>query len=360
MLNEYLTTSEDTALFIDTLAAVAPGTALRDGLTRILKGETGALIVLGTNDAVEQMTGGGFTIDVEFTATRLRELAKMDGAIILSANADRILRAGVQLLPDGSLPTDETGTRHRTADRAAQQSGLPVVSVSKSMRPVALYVGGHRLVVEESAAILSRANQALATLERYKYRLDEVSAVLSALEIEDMVTARDVAAVAQRLEMVRRIAAEIADHVVELGTDGRLIALQHEELVSGVDAGRVLIVSDYAPVVEGFIPVDAVLGALYSLSPTDLLDLELVAHTFGLGGGFEGLDTPVSPRGYRLLSRVQRLPDFAVERLVTHFGDAQRLLAATIDQLQAVDGIGETRARSVRDGLSRMVESNFR
>ena len=168
MLNEYLTTSEDTALFIDTLAAVAPGTALRDGLTRILKGETGALIVLGTNDAVEQMTGGGFTIDVEFTATRLRELAKMDGAIILSANADRILRAGVQLLPDGSLPTDETGTRHRTADRAAQQSGLPVVSVSKSMHTVALYVRGHRHVVEESAAILSRANQALATLERYK------------------------------------------------------------------------------------------------------------------------------------------------------------------------------------------------
>ncbi len=360
MLNEHLSTPEDTTAFITTLAAVAPGTILRDGLTRILMGETGALIVLGTNDAIEHMTDGGFTIDVEFTATRLRELAKMDGAIILSPGADRILRAGVQLLPDGAIPTDETGTRHRTADRAAKQSGLPVVSVSKSMRTVALYVLGHRHVLEDSAAILSRANQALATLERYKYRLDEVSAVLSALEIEDMVTVRDVAAAAQRLEMVRRIATEIADHVVELGTDGRLISLQHDELVSGVDAGRVLIVRDYVPSVDGYVHVDAALGALYSLSTTDLLDLELVANTFGIGGGFEGLDTPVSPRGYRLLSRVPRLPDFAIERLVAHFGDVQHLLAATIDQLQAVDGIGDTRARSVRDGLSRMVESNFR
>lgn len=360
MLSEHYDGDADTALLIETLAAVAPGTALRDGLTRILMGETGALIVLGSNEDVERMTGGGFTIDVDFTAMRLRELAKMDGAIILSQNADRILRAGVQLLPDGNLPTDETGTRHRTADRAAQQSGLPVVSVSKSMRTVALYVRGHRHVVEESAAILSRSNQALATLERYKYRLDEVSAVLSALEIEDMVTIRDVVAVAQRLEMVRRIAAEIAGYVVELGTDGRLISLQHDELVFGVDDGRVLIVRDYVPALNGQVDVDAVLNALYSLSPTELLDLELVAGALNIDGGIDGLDGSLSPRGYRLLARVSRLPDFAIERLVAHFGDAQRLFAASIDQLQAVDGIGETRARSVRDGLSRMVESNFR
>lgn len=357
---DHLTTAEDTELFIDTLARVAPGTALRDGLTRILLGDTGALIVLGNNDVIEHMSGGGFAIDVEFTATRLRELAKMDGAIILTPNADRILSAGVQLLPDGSLPTEETGTRHRTADRVAQQSGFPVVSVSKSMRTVALYVRGHRHVLEDSAAILSRANQALATLERYKYRLDEVASVLSALEIEDMVTVRDVAAVAQRLEMVRRIAGEIADYVVELGTDGRLVSLQHEELVSGVEEGRTLIVRDYVPAAAADVSVDSVLASLDQLSPTELLDHELLAHAFGLGGGSEGLDTAVSPRGYRVLSRVPRLPDFAIDRLVDHFGDAQRLLAASTDELQTVDGIGGTRARSIRESLSRMVESNFR
>lgn len=360
MPTDHLTTPEDTELFIETLAAVAPGTALRDGLTRILLGETGALIVLGTSDAIEDMSGGGFAINVEFTATRLRELAKMDGAIILSADAQHILGAGVQLLPDGSLPTEETGTRHRTADRVAQQAGFPVVSVSKSMRTVALYVRGHRHVLEDSSAILSRANQALATLERYKYRLDEVSSLLSALEIEDMVTVRDVAAVAQRLEMVRRIATEIAEYVVELGTDGRLVALQHDELVSGVEEGRVLIVRDHVPAAVADVSVESVIAALDSLSATDLLDLELVAGAFGIGGGPEGLDAPVTPRGYRLLSRVPRLPEFVIDRLVDHFGDAQRLLAASIDQLQAVDGIGDTRARSVRDGLSRMVESNFR
>lgn len=360
MLNEHLTTAEDTSLFIDTLAAVAPGTALRDGLARILRGETGALIVMGNSPVIEQITGGGFTIDVEFTATRLRELAKMDGAIILTPNADRILQAGVQLLPDASIPTQETGTRHRTADRVAQQAGCPVVSVSKSMRTIALYVRGHRHVLEDSAAILSRANQALATLERYRHRLVEVSAVLTALEIEDMVTVRDVAAVVQRLEMVRRIATEIADYVIELGTDGRLVALQHEELLLGVDDGRILIVRDYAPIATDGADVDSVLESLDVLTATDLLDLDLVARAIGIGGGIEGLDSPISPRGFRLLSRVPRLPDFVVDRLVEYFGDAQRLLAASIDDLLAVDGIGDTRARSVREGLSRLVETNFR
>ncbi|HEX2705380.1 MAG TPA: DNA integrity scanning diadenylate cyclase DisA, partial [Candidatus Lustribacter sp.] len=185
-----------------TLAAVAPGTDLRDGLERILRGRTGALIVLGHDKTVESICTGGFPLDVEFSATRLRELAKMDGAIVLDKDCTRILRAATQLVPDPTIETSEAGTRHRTAERVAIQTGLPVVSVSQSMRIVALYVGGRRRVVEDSAAILSRANQALQTLERYKSRLDEVTGSLSALEIEDLVTVRDVASVLQRLEMV--------------------------------------------------------------------------------------------------------------------------------------------------------------
>ena len=230
-----------------TLALVAPGTALRDGLERILRGRTGALIVLGHDKAVEGLCTGGFPLDVEFSSTRLRELCKMDGAVVLSSDGTRIVRAAVHLMPDSTIPTEESGTRHRTAERVAKQTGHPVISVSQSMHIIGLYVNGTRHVIDDSAAILSRANQALATLERYKLRLDEVSGTLSALEIEDLVTARDAIAVVQRLEMVRRIADEIEGYVVELGTDGRLLALQLDELMAGVDSDRTLVIRDYLP-----------------------------------------------------------------------------------------------------------------
>lgn len=360
MPSEHLSLPADTDLFLDTLAAVAPGTALRDGLERILRGGTGALVVIGHDATIESMSGGGFILNVEFTATRLRELAKMDGAIILSEDASTIVSAGVHLLPDGSLPTEESGTRHRTADRVSQQSRFSVLSVSGSMKTIAIYVDGHRHVLEGSTAILSRANQALATLERYKSRLDEVSATLSALEVEDLVTIRDVAIVAQRLEMVRRIAAEIADYAIELGNDGRLVSLQHAELIAGVDQDRVLTVGDYLP--DAAINSEAVAESLLvldSLSASELLDLALLANAVGLDGSAEGLDTSCTPRGYRLLARVPRLPEYVIERLVEHFETLQRLLAASIDELRAVEGVGDTRARSIRESLARMAESTL-
>ncbi|HEX8780296.1 MAG TPA: DNA integrity scanning diadenylate cyclase DisA [Nocardioides sp.] len=342
-----------------TLASIAPGTALRDGLERILRGRTGALIVLGQDRTVESIATGGFTLDVPFTATGLRELAKMDGAIILDADVTRIHRAAVHLMPDHTIPSEETGTRHRTADRVARQTGFPVISVSQSMQIIAAYVGGIRHVLEDAGQILSRANQALATLERYKLRLDEVSATLSALEIEDLVTVRDVAVVAQRLEMVVRIAREIEDYVLELGTDGRLLSLQLEELITGVDADRELVVRDYLPAGRRrTMQPEKVLTDLEELSPTELVDPGAVARALGLGNN-EHLDGAVAPRGYRLLAKVPRLPTGVVDRLVEHFGGLQQLLAAGIDDLQAVEGVGELRARSVREGLSRLAESSI-
>src|ERR1700710_1455908 len=198
-----------------TLIAVATGTPLRDGLERILRGHTGGLIVLGYDRGVEAVCTGGFNLDVDFSATPLRELSKMDGALVVTSDLSKIVRAGVQLVPDSSIETSETGTRHRTAERVAKQTGQPVVSVSASMNIVALYVGGRRHVLEGSEAILARANQARATLERYRSRLDEVTGTLSALEIEDLVTLRDVTSVLQRLEMARRISEELARYGVE-------------------------------------------------------------------------------------------------------------------------------------------------
>jgi diadenylate cyclase len=226
------------------------------------------------------------------------------------------------------------------------------------MQIIAAYVGATRHVLEDSGQILSRANQALATLERYKLRLDEVSSTLSALEIEDLVTVRDVAVVAQRLEMVTRIAREIEDYVLELGTDGRLLSLQLEELVTGVDAERELVIRDYLPAGRRPRSPEELLGKLEALSPTELVDPASAARVLGLGNG-EHLDGAVAPRGYRLLAKVPRLPGTVVDRLVEHFGTLQKLLSAGIDDLQAVEGVGELRARSVREGLSRLAESTI-
>jgi len=340
------------------LAALAPGTALRDGLERILRGSTGALIVLGYDQAVADLCSGGFDLNVGFSATRLRELAKMDGAIVLDAAARTIVRAAVQLVPDPGIPTDEAGTRHRTAERAAKQTGYPVISVSKSMRIISLFIDGVRFVLEDSAAILSHANQALATLERYRRRLDEVSGALSALEIEDLATVRDVTAMAQRLEMVRRIAGEIEGYMVELGTDGRLLA--------GTAQERVLLAQDYLAAPPdgradgGRAAAAAVLARLESLPLDELLDMAAVAAVLGFGGDENPcLDERVSPHGYRVLARVPRIPRPAVDSLIEHFGGLQKLLAASVADLHQVQGVGAADARSVREGLSRLAESSI-
>jgi diadenylate cyclase len=341
------------------LAAVAPGTALRDGLERILRGSTGALIVLGFDQAVADLCSGGFELNVEFSATRLRELAKMDGAIVLDGGARTIVRAAVQLIPDPGIPTDEAGTRHRTAERVSRQTGHTVISVSKSMRIIALFIDGARFVLEDPAAILSHANQALATLERYRRRLDEVSGGLSALEIEDLATVRDVTAVAQRLEMVRRIAGEIEGYMVELGTDGRLLSLHLDELVAGTGQERVLLAQDYVPAQaqERTGSASAVLARLEGLTLDELLDVTSVAEVLGFGGP-DALDSLVSPHGYRLLARVPRIPMPVVEVLIEHFGGLQKLLAAGVDELNHVDGVAAVHARAVREGLSRLAESS--
>ena len=345
----------------DTIARLAPGTALRDGLERILRGRTGALIVLGDDEAVQAICDGGFALDVAFAPTRLRELAKMDGAVVLSSDGSRIVRANVQLVPDPTIPTDESGTRHRSAERAAIQTGCPVISVSHSMNLVTVYAAGERHVVADSATILSRANQAIATLERYKTRLDEVSRQLSTAEIEDFVTLRDVMTVVQRLEMVRRIGSEIDRDAVELGTDGRQLRLQLEELLGGNDTARELIVRDYHanPDPPSKAQVAATLNDLDELSDTELLDFTALSRVFGYPSTAEAQDSALSARGYRAMAGIPRLQFAHVDLLVRRFGSLQGLLAASAADLQSVDGTGAMWARHVREGLSQLAESTI-
>lgn len=343
------------------LPRVAPGTGLRDGLERILRGGTGALIVLGYDDDTERLCDGGFHLDIEFAPTRLRELSKMDGAVVLSGDGKRIVRANVQLMPDPSIPTEESGTRHRAAERTAIQTGFPVISVSASMSIVSVYVAGRRHVVENPDAILSRANVALTTLERYKSRLDEVSSQLSRAEIEDYVLLRDAMSAAQRMEMVRRVSVEIEEYVLELGVNGRQVALQLEELISDNDTMRELLVRDYhaSPEPASTEQVRQILEAVESLTDADLLDLTMVAGAFGYPTSLEAQDTAMSPRGYRLLARISRLQFGHIDRLVRHFGTLQSLLASSAADLQAVEGIGSIWARHIREGLSRLAETSL-
>lgn len=342
-----------------TLARVAPGTPLREGLERILRGRTGALIVLGTDRVVDSICSGGFDIGIAFSPTRLRELAKMDGAIVLDRDASHIVKAAVQLVPDHTIETNESGTRHRTAERVAIQTGFPVVSVSQSMQIIAIYVQGVRHVLEGSEPVLARANQALATLERYRMRLDQVTAALSAMEIEASVTVRDVALVLQRQEMVRRIAEEISQYVVELGVDGRLPALQLDELVAGLGPGADMIVKDYTLRGPEQAEVDAATARLRSLSPEDMVDLGRIAAILGFQPGTDSLEAVVHPKGHRLLAGIKAMPRAVAERLVSRFDGLQELMAANIEDLKAVEGIGEQRARTVREGLSRVAETSL-
>jgi len=311
----------------ETLALVAPGTVLRDGLERILRGRTGAIIVLGFDPVVEAISSGGFHLDVELSAARLRELAKMDGGVVVDMDTARIRRANVQLLPNASIQTSETGMRHRTAERVARQTGYPVISVSQSMRIISLYVDGKRHVLEPSESILASANQALSALERYKARLDQTSAGLDSLEIEDLVTVRDVTSVLQLMEMVRRISDDIDSYVLELGTDGRLLALQVEELTRGLLAEHGFLLEDYLPEGLDTATVDARLKWVGSPA---LLDLAMVARSMGLGGiDGQDLDAQVSPRGLRILSKIPRLPVVTARAVVEQqFEIAERIIAA--------------------------------
>jgi diadenylate cyclase len=344
---------------LQTLAAVAPGTRLRDGLERVLRGRTGALIVLEADRSVEALCSGGFQLDVEFSAPQLRELAKMDGAILISRDG-RFIRAATQLTPDRSLETQESGTRHRTAERTAKQTGAPVICVSQSMSTISLYVGHARHILEDRIQVMAQANQALQTLERYRTRLDEVNASLSALEIEDLVTVRDLATALQRLEMVRRISEEIEQYVIQLGIDGRLVGLQLDELTGGVTRERELLIRDYAAHDDGERDPTQVLDALASLHASELIDLAAVARALGIHDIGDGMDhQQVSPLGHRLLHRIPRLPGAIVDRLVSHFGGFQALLSASLEDLMQVEGVGETRARAVREGLSRLAETSI-
>lgn len=340
------------------LKLVAPGAPFRDGLENVLRAKTGALIVVGYSPEVMEVVDGGFSINCDFSPNYLYELAKMDGAIILSEDLKRILYANTQLIPDPAISSSETGIRHRTAERVAKQTGKLVVSISQRRNIITLYLGSLRYALKEVGVILTKANQAIQTLERYKAVLTQAMTNLTASEFEEMVTLAEVVGVIRRVEMVLRIKTEIQRYVSELGNEGRLISMQMEELVGNTEREVALLLKDYVAQ-SGEERIKDVLAALRRSTDDELLDTAHIVRLLGYPAQTSVADEMLTPRGYRVLSKIPRLPNVIVHNLTEHFGKLGHVVRAELEELDEVDGIGGARARTIKEGLRRLQDQVF-
>ena len=342
-------------MITEILKLIAPGTPIRDGLENILKAKTGALIVISDTKEVLDLVDGGFRLDIDYTSSRLYELAKMDGAIVLSADFKKILYANTQLIPDSSIITTETGTRHRTAERTAKQTGALVISISQRRSIITIFKGNERYVLEDTSKVISKANQALQTVEKYKKVFDSKLSLLNEYEFNDIVTLENVIISIQRAEMVRKMVEEVERAIFELGDEGRLLEIQLKELVGDLENEELLIVKDYMSPSKKKLP-DKILEEIEKLNHEDLMKSDKIAKMLGYQD-FENYDeVGVYTRGYRVLNKIPRMPSNIVDNLVKSFKSFQHILAADIESLDEVDGIGEVRARTIKQSLRRMQE----
>ena len=339
----------------EVLKLIAPGTPIREGLENILKAKTGALIVIGDTKEILDLVDGGFKLDVEYTSSRLYELAKMDGAIVLSADFKRILCANAQLIPSSDILTNETGTRHRTAERTAKQSGSLVISISQRRNLITIYKGNSRYVLEDTSKVSAKANQALQTVEKYKMVFDSKLNLLNEYEFNDIVTLENVIIAIQRAEMVMKIVDEVQKSIYELGEEGRLIEMQLGELIGDLEKEELLIIKDYIAPGKKRTNIN-ILEEINGLQYEDLLKPQIIAKVLGYED-FDNYDeVGVYTRGYRILSKIPRMPSNIVDNLVKSFKSFQHILSADIPKLDEVDGIGEVRARTIKQSLKRMQE----
>ena len=336
------------------LKKIAPGTPIRDGLDNILKAKTGALLLITDKpEVIEDVVDGGFFINEDYTSSKLYELAKMDGAIVLSGDMKKILFANAQLIPSYEIPTVETGTRHRTAERTAKQTGELVISISQRRNIITVFKDNNRYILEDTDIVLNKANQAIQTLEKYRKVYDSKLSILNEYEFNDIVTLDNVLTVIQRAEMVMRIVDEIQRQIYELGNDGRLVSMQLEELIGGLEKEELLLIKDYT-VKE--IKAEDVLEQLSKLDYEDLMKLPPIAKILGYESFENFEELAVYPKGYRILNKVPRMPNNIVENLVKSFKSFQHILIAETNDLDKVEGIGDVRAKTIKQSLKKMQE----
>lgn len=340
--------------FAEILKKIAPGTSIREGLDNILRAKTGALLLItDKQEVIDEVVDGGFYINEEYTSSKLYELAKMDGAIVLSGDMKRIIFANAQLIPSYEIPTVETGTRHRTAERTAKQTGELVISISQRRNIITIFKENSRYILEETGIVLNKANQAIQTLEKYRKVYDSKLSILNEYEFNDIVTLDNVLVVIQRAEMVMKIVEEIRKQIYELGEDGRLVSMQLEELIGGLEKEELQLIKDYLVKDE---KGEVIQEQLSKLGPEELMKMESIAKILGYESFENYEELAVYPKGYRILNKVPRMPSSIVEKLVKSFKSFQHILMAEINDLNKVEGIGDVRARTIKQSLKKMQE----
>jgi diadenylate cyclase len=323
---------------------------MRRALERVIQQGKGGLVVLGSSAAVTAASSGGFKlIGASFTQARVAELSKMDGGIVLDDAWANILEANVHFIPDGTIHTDETGARHRTAERLAVETGKPVVAVSEGRRVATLFYEDQNVELAQPTEVAAHVNQELQSLDRLRGRLDEAETRLNRLEVSGLATYRSALTVLQRAELVERLGAQVTARAVTMGEEARIVHLQLNDLLSGVERTMRLVLQDYIrPLRTG--AVDRGLAAITQMPPSELDD----ATAMGRDLGFPDLDDPAEARGHRVLSHAGRLPDSVREDIVRYFGSVSKLLRASEDQLIDVEGVGGTRAAQLRAFFDRL------
>jgi diadenylate cyclase len=323
---------------------------MRRALERIIQQGKGGLVVLGDGAQVKEASSGGFRLrGAIFSPARLAELSKMDGGIVLDDSWSNILEAGVHFIPDGAIPTDETGARHRTAERMAVQTGKPVIAVSEGRKVATLFYGGQKIELASPTEVAAHVNQELQSLDRLRGRLDEAETKLTRLEVAGLATYRSAVTVLQRAELVERLGRVVEARTLTLGDEGRIVYLQLSDLLAGVDFTKKALLRDYVKPLRSSTIREA-MEELSAMAASDLEDPSRVGKELG----FPDLDDPADPRGYRLLSQVGRLPDSVRDDIIRHFGSASNLLDARVDELLGVEGVGETRAGQLRAYFDRL------
>lgn len=335
---------------LQVLRRFAPGTPLREAAELVLLQGTGALIVVGFSDSVEEVSSGGFRLrDAPFTAQRVAELAKMDGGIVVDDVAGEIVSANVHFIPDPSLKTVETGTRFRTAERVARQTGVPVLAVSEEgLSHAVVFTGTDRFVLENPTQLLAEANQRLQSLERLRRQLDDGVDRLTRDELDDVVVMRDVVKLIQRAALMLRLNEDIELLAVELGDEAQLLRIQAADLIEGVEALVELVNIDYQPRKPR--RGSSVMAKLDEVATEDVYNTNRVGAAMGLSP----MDQEVQSRGARALSGIPRLPDSVRDAIIRRFGNFQKLRQASAEDLAKVEGVGPTRARQIRTYLDRL------
>jgi len=311
--------------FFDVLRMVAPGTSLRVALDDFLNAKMGALIVLD-NGSVGGLVEGGFEVNTKFSAQKLVEFAKMDGAIILSRDAKEILKVNVMLFPDVAVYTKETGTRHKTAERTARQTNAVVLAVSERKNKISLYYGDLTYELQRSSEILRRVSETLQILEKQREIFDELVANLNSLELRRHSTTKDVCLVLQRIEIMKRISAVVEGNLIELGKEGTIVRMRLKELMGGLKKEEELLLKDYFGSAHS--------SSLEILEKVDfdfLLDpLNLLRVLFE-----EVAEKEISPKGTRLLGKTNILERY-VDLLVGNFRNLSEILSASNEEILGV------------------------